>query len=64
MKDPKGYLRVKSDTGCVHSVPTIHGSQICKYKLCSKHDPVANAYCCDACASDAYDYNRLHPEEE
>lgn len=33
--------------------------RICKYPRCTYYDPKAKTYCCGACSSDSYDYDRL-----
>ena len=36
---------------------------MCKYPDCMYYDPKATIYCCSACASDAYDCERLKKEK-
>jgi hypothetical protein len=32
----------------------------CKYPECYYYDPKSKVYCCNACAGDHYDHDRLH----
>ena len=32
----------------------------CKYPLCVNYKPTAQIYCCNACAGDHHDYDRLN----
>lgn len=35
-------------------------NRVCKYPKCHYYKPGTKTYCCDACSSDHYDYDRLH----
>ncbi len=67
------YKMVLMEAGSLRGVSlTIHEdyelqknhTKLCKYPVCTYYDPKAKSYCCNACAGDHYDYDRLQKERD
>ena len=49
---------------CNEKKAKAESTKACKYPECTYYDPKAKSYCCNACAGDHYDYDRLQREKD